>query len=194
MGKRKCVICSKPIEPNEQSVPYKNRYAHVDCFNSAMKLIVSEKKEPANKDTKECKRKKISRTIDKPVTEKESLEKKELIAYIKQLIGTDIDAKTYSLIKKYKKDFPYFTYKGIQQTLEYYFVIKQNSKENHNLIGIVPYIYDEAASYFRKLQETTLFNELQTKKLSELYKTKKVKIIPPKTTKKQIDISKIGEA
>lgn len=192
MGKRKCVICSKPIEPNDQSVPYKNRYAHADCFNSAMKLIVSEKKETANKVTKERQRK-ISKTIDKPVTEKESIEKKELIAYIKQLTGADIDARTYSLIKKYRKDFPYFTYKGIQQTLEYYFVIKQNNKENHNIIGIVPYIYDEAASYFRKLQETTLFNELQTKKLSDLYQTKKVKIIPPKTTTKQIDISKIGE-
>lgn len=193
MGKRKCVICSKYIEKDEESVPYKKRYAHVSCFNSAMKLLVTEKKKDTNKSSN-TKTKKNVKVLDKPLTEKESLEKKNLINYIRKLTGKDsIEAKVYMLIKKYKADFPYFTYLGIQNTLKYYFEIKENQYTNDNFMGIVPYYYDEAEQYFKKLDSVNKYNKENAKNIHSLYKPKKISITPPKTEIKQIDISKIGE-
>ena len=39
MAKRKCAICNEYIENNEESVPYKKRYAHLKCFNVAMQVV-----------------------------------------------------------------------------------------------------------------------------------------------------------
>lgn len=38
-------------------------------------------------------------------------------------------------------------------TLEYFYEIKNNSTRNSNGIGIVPYVYDEATDYYRRLAE-----------------------------------------
>ena len=44
-GRRKCKICGEWIEDNNDSVKYKNGYAHTHCFDIAMKVTVSNKKE-----------------------------------------------------------------------------------------------------------------------------------------------------
>ena len=49
MAKRKCAICGKWIEDNNESVPYKKRYAHLNCFNVAMKVVTTEKKPKSTK-------------------------------------------------------------------------------------------------------------------------------------------------
>ena len=37
--KRVCLLCGKPIEDNNDSVPYKGRYAHSACFRVAVKAV-----------------------------------------------------------------------------------------------------------------------------------------------------------
>ena len=41
MAKRKCAICNEYIENNEESVPYKKRYAHLKCFNVAIQVVTT---------------------------------------------------------------------------------------------------------------------------------------------------------
>ena len=38
-GKRKCVCCGEFIGAGEESVPYKGRYAHIKCFQIAVKAL-----------------------------------------------------------------------------------------------------------------------------------------------------------
>ena len=51
---KKCVFCKQIIlkEEEEFCVPYKNRLAHNDCFNSAMKLIKEDKDQQLEKQRK----------------------------------------------------------------------------------------------------------------------------------------------
>ena len=47
--KRVCVLCGLTIEDNNDSVPYKNRYAHTACFRAAAKAIHVDKEEKVKK-------------------------------------------------------------------------------------------------------------------------------------------------
>ena len=63
-----------------------------------------------------------------------------------------------------------FTYSGIRGSLTYFFLVKKNSPENDNYLGIVPYVYEEAKEYYRKIKEANRKNELN----KELIKSKPV--------------------
>jgi len=56
-------------------------------------------------------------------------------------------------IKDYgKKGYTYF---GIWKTLEYWFILEGNStKKAHGGIGIVPYVYEDASIYYKKIKES----------------------------------------
>lgn len=57
-------------------------------------------------------------------------------------------------IKTFTQEYGY-TYSGIQKALVYFFEVKKNTIQKSNGgIGIVPYIYDEAQEYYRKLDKT----------------------------------------
>lgn len=57
-------------------------------------------------------------------------------------------------IKTFTQEYGY-TYSGIHKTLVYFFEVKQNTIQKSNGgIGIVPYVYDEAQEYYRKLNKT----------------------------------------
>ena len=43
--KRVCLLCGKTIEDNNDSVPYKGRYAHSSCFRVAVKAVHVDKTE-----------------------------------------------------------------------------------------------------------------------------------------------------
>ena len=45
MGVRKCVICGQILKPTDETVPYKKRHAHIQCFNNVMKITTSEKRQ-----------------------------------------------------------------------------------------------------------------------------------------------------
>ena len=108
MSKRKCVICSNWIEKGDETVPYKNRLAHVQCFNSMMKMAVksnSEKKVAKSKKTKKINPK--STVLGDCLTEEESKQKRSLISYIEELFGEKANAKTYTQIKNLMRDYPH---------------------------------------------------------------------------------------
>lgn len=193
MGRKKvCLICKQDINSNEKFVPYKKRYAHEHCFNSLMSLAVKSKPKDTSKTTT-GKRKKQTKMIDKPVSEEEKKEKDELFNFLKKFLNTDkLDVSVYTLIKKYKTDYPYFTYTGMLATLKYYYIDMEHSvKEGSSVVGIIPYVYDKAQDYYNGINKARDYNK---KNISAATITQRViRIKPPKNKIKLIDISKIGE-
>lgn len=184
MSKRKCVICSNWIEKGDEAVPYKNRLAHVQCFNSMMKMAVksnSEKKAAKSKKTKKINPK--STVLGDCLTEEESKQKRSLISYIEELFGEKANAKTYTQIKNLMRDYPYFTYVGLEQSIKFFYEIKENPITNQGL-GIVPYVYDQAQEYFKNLGEVQSHNA-SISNVNELYAHKKVRIAPPKIVEEE---------
>lgn len=184
MSKRKCVICSNWIEKGDETVPYKNRLAHVQCFNSMMKIAVksnSEKKATKSKKTKKINPK--STVLGDCLTEEESKQKRSLISYIEELFGEKANAKTYTQIKNLMRDYPYFTYVGLEQSIRFFYEIKENPITNQGL-GIVPYVYDQAQEYFKNLGEVQSHNA-SISNVNELYAHKKVRIAPPKIVEEE---------
>lgn len=184
MSKRKCVICSNWIEKEDETVPYKNRLAHVQCFNSMMKMAVksnSEKKAVKSKKAKKINPK--STVLGDCLTEEESKQKRSLISYIEELFGEKANAKTYTQIKNLMRDYPYFTYVGLEQSIRFFFEIKENPITNQGL-GIVPYVYDQAQEYFKNLGEVQSHNA-SISNVNELYAHKKVRIAPPKIVEEE---------
>lgn len=184
MSKRKCVICSNWIEKGDETVPYKNRLAHVQCFNSMMKMAVksnSEKKAAKSKKTKKINPK--STVLGDCLTEEESKQKRSLISYIEELFGEKANAKTYTQIKNLMRDYPYFTYVGLEQSIRFFYKIKENPITNQGL-GIVPYVYDQAQEYFKNLGEVQSHNA-SISNVNELYAHKKVRIAPPKIVEEE---------
>lgn len=184
MSKRKCVICSNWIEKGDETVPYKNRLAHVQCFNSMMKIAVksnSEKKAAKSKKTKKINPK--STVLGDCLTEEESKQKRSLISYIEELFGEKANAKTYTQIKNLMRDYPYFTYVGLEQSIRFFYEIKENPITNQGL-GIVPYVYDQAQEYFKNLGEVQSHNA-SISNVNELYAHKKVRIAPPKIVEEE---------
>jgi hypothetical protein len=184
LSKRKCVICSNWIEKGDETVPYKNRLAHVQCFNSMMKMAVksnSEKKAAKSKKTKKINPK--STVLGDCLTEEESKQKRSLISYIEELFGEKANAKTYTQIKNLMRDYPYFTYVGLEQSIRFFYEIKENPITNQGL-GIVPYVYDQAQEYFKNLGEVQSHNA-SISNVNELYAHKKVRIAPPKIVEEE---------
>ena len=184
MSKRKCVICSNWIEKGDETVTYKNRLAHVQCFNSMMKMAVksnSEKKAAKSKKTKKINPK--STVLGDCLTEEESKQKRSLISYIEELFGEKANAKTYTQIKNLMRDYPYFTYVGLEQSIRFFYEIKENPITNQGL-GIVPYVYDQAQEYFKNLGEVQSHNA-SISNVNELYAHKKVRIAPPKIVEEE---------
>ena len=184
MSKRKCVICSNWIEKGDETVPYKNRLAHVQCFNSMLKMAVKSNSE--RKAVKSKKAKKInpkSAVLGDCLTEEESKQKRSLISYIEELFGEKANAKTYTQIKNLMRDYPYFTYVGLEQSIRFFYEIKENPITNQGL-GIVPYVYDQAQEYFKNLGEVQSHNA-SISNVNELYAHKKVRIAPPKIVEEE---------
>lgn len=129
MAKRllKCYFCGEQFDAN--SVPFvqvnPRRYAHKTC---------AEKADP------------------QALEEMES--SKKLFDYIKKLFNSDtVSVAIVRQIDAYKKDYK-FTSSGILQALTYYYEVKHGSIERSGgRIGIVPYVYDEAAKYYFSIKE-----------------------------------------
>ncbi len=76
-----------------------------------------------------------------------------------------------------------YTYKGIHQALLYYYdVTKHYVDMEFNNIGIVPYYYDKAQVYFKKIEKARERN----KKIGEIEKNiEEIHIPIPQTTVKK---------
>ena len=97
-------------------------------------------------------------------------EKDELVAYLCLILGLKkpgpkIESQINMFIDKYN-----YTYIGMKQALEYFYEIK-NHRDNRNIaeksIGIIPYVYGEAAEYFSKIEAKKKLLEEQSKKIKE---------------------------
>lgn len=96
---------------------------------------------------------------EKELEEKKS-EKTELDNYIMELFNEDyVNPRIQKQIKQYVEEYDY-TYSGIRKTLIYFYEVKGNSiKKSNGGIGIVPYIYNEAYSYYYLIEKAKQVNQ-----------------------------------
>ena len=151
----KCFYCNKTFdrdkEPFEQ-IPNKKRYAHKECYNKVNAAQLS------NDENKE-----------------------KLENYIKNLFGyKNLPEKVNRQIKQFIVEYNY-NYLGILRALTYFYEVRNGNKEKaHGGIGIVPWIYDEAHTYYLSLWEARQVNEVATLKIQEyILPTVEVHILPP---------------
>lgn len=195
MARRKCVICGQPIVDNNDSVPYKKRYAHTSCFNSFMKMAAKEKKAEIKekaKDRKKASNKKPQAELKEAMSEEEYV-LKSYYDTLRRLIGeSKLDVKIYKVSEDYIKKYG-FTFEGMQKALEYYFDFLEHEVDG-DCIGIIPYYYDKAQSFYQECLEIEEANKnLNQNSLKDMYKVRKIKIQPKSKGALMIDISKIGE-
>lgn len=192
-GKRKCICCGECIGADEESVPYKGRYAHIKCFQVSLKAI---KKDKDEKLAEKVKSKEKTKTSSKPkaelkdaVSEEEYAEKKQYYQYLRELSNDDLSAKTYTLSDQYISRYN-FTFKGMYQTLVYLHDILEKELVGE-VIGLIPYYYTEAAKYYKTITEIEERNkDIDT---STMYHEKVIFIKPKQRKIMQIDINSVGK-
>lgn len=190
MAKRKCVICGEYIENNDESVPYKNRYAHIKCFNVAMKVVTAEKNKRTTSNEADTKRK-PQKELKEGLSEEEYQEKKKLCDYIREKTKKDITVKIYKLIDDYRKKYK-LSYLDMYETLFWYFSIEENPIEG-DMVGLIPYIFDEAKEQLNTMKAAQKSCQEKLERLSTMYPQKTIKspVIGERKID-QIDISMIG--
>lgn len=194
MGKRKCAICGEWIDDNSESVPYKKRYAHLKCFNVAMQVVVSEKSrgEKATSAKPKTAKPTPQREVRAGLSEEEYQEKKQLCDYIRKCLNSDISIKIYKLMEDYIKKYK-VSYHEIYETLYWYYSI-ENHPIQGDMIGIFPYIYDEARKELEVIENA---QKNCAEKIGDIQRMYQEKVLTAPDIKgrviEQIDISKIGE-
>lgn len=200
-SKRKCPICGQllgyEITDTEHVVAYKNRYAHVNCFNNMLKITNKRKKEElATKEKKKSAPKtKEIHELKTGLTEEEYKEKMVFFEKLKAVQKlSKLEAKHYKVAEDYLKKYK-FTYPGMTMTLIYCFEVLVKTVKGE-AIGIIPYKYSEAQEYFEKIKKAQEYNDIIIKETNNfekvMYKKQTIKITPKKRVVKQIDISEIG--
>lgn len=192
MAQRKCVICGNPILPTDETIPYKNRLAHLTCFNNMSKLAGDERKKRESKPTKKPVKKKVAAVeLKEQVTEEEHAKKVEFFQLLRELLNTqELSAKVYKLTADYLNQFPDFTYESMYQALYYYYVLKEHPVIG-DCIGILPYCHEEAKRYFESIKSVE--RENADIDVSDMYQTKTYRYKPHVRKKPLIDITTITE-
>lgn len=190
--KRKCKICGNWIEDNNDSIPYKNGYCHKNCFNVAMKVVTTEKRNRVSEKISSAKSSsKPQKELKEGLTEEEFQQKKDLCNYLRELTKKDLPVKTYKLIDDYRKKYK-ISFKEMKDDLVYFFEIRGNVVDG-DAIGIIPYCHTEAQDYYKEQKEQISSCEFQIKDLPYMYKDKEIKVVVnTKVDKPQISIEKIG--
>lgn len=193
MAKRKCVLCGEWIENNNQSVPYKGKWAHEICFNTALKVIKKDKdktleeKSQAKKKTKSAPKPKAE--LKDAVSEEEYAEKKQYYQYLRELINDELSAKVYALTDQYISRYN-FTFKEMYQTLVYLHEIIGKDLVG-DVVGLIPFWYSEAKAYYQSVEQVAEMNK--NVDIGSMYKEKVVVIQPKRRIVPQIDIESIGK-
>lgn len=163
--KVKCLYCGISFDRDiEEFVPIKNRYAHKSCYDKEM--------------------------------EKRSIEEKalaDLEDYIKKIFQEDyVNARIRSQIKRMREQYNY-SYTGILKSLIYFFEVKKNPIEKANGgIGIVPYVYKDAYTYYYNLHLAQQKNENKDVK-NYVKEGKRIVIKPPKRKPKEKKLFNLEE-
>ena len=159
----KCYYCNEQFDRNQEEWVAINtrRYAHKKCHDAAQASKTQEEKDY-----------------------------EILVGYIKQVFGySAIPAKITRQITDYKREYN-FTYSGMYKALIWWFDIKKNTTENTNGgIGILPYIYNDAKTYYYGLFLAQQANQGRTicKQIEE------IEIAPPRVYVQPPRLFKIEE-
>lgn len=77
----------------------------------------------------------------------EKVKREKLVAFI-HLIFPKVNPAAYRLMNSYRKKG--YTWLGMIRALEYFYVIKHNSKQkSNNNIGIIPHVYEDAQKFYK---------------------------------------------
>lgn len=193
--KRVCVLCGKTIDDINDSVPYKKRYAHADCFNIAVKAVHVDKTEKLEEKSKENPPKRKGRQarpkaeLKDSVTEEEYKQKKAYYDFLKTTLEDNLPAKVYVLTEKYINQYS-FTYEKMLQTLIY---LKEILEKDFtaDIVGLIPYYYETAEHHnyaVKKVEENN-----KDKDIGSMYHKKTIFIQPKKKERKQIDLTSVGK-
>lgn len=160
-----------------------------------MKLLVDDKNKEFEKNRKQKEktnqRKPLSE-LKSGLSEEEFQQKQQFFQFLKEKIGTDkLSAKLYKLSNDYISQYG-FTYLGMYQALWFFSEI-QEKELTGDIVGIIPYIYDEAQVYF-SLSQKTEKNNTDINKVETLYKKKVIQISPQRPVRDFINIETILEA
>lgn len=190
--KRVCVLCGLTIEDNNDSVPYKKRYAHIACFRAAAKAIHVDKEEKVKKKEAEKKIKPASKPkaeLKDALSDEEYVQKNLYYDYIRKTTGiAELPVKVYALTDNYIKKYE-FTFQGMYATLTYMHDILEK-QFGEDIVGLIPYYYTEAQAHYKTVKAIGDRNkDINTK---GMYKQKTVYIDTKKKKIKQLDITTIG--
>ena len=190
--KRVCVLCGLTIEDNNDSVPYKNRYAHTACFRAAAKAIHIDKTEKVKKKEAEKKTKPASKPkaeLKDALSDEEYIQKKLYYDYLCKTTGiAELPVKIYALTENYIKKYG-FTFQGLYATLTYMHNIL-GKEFGEDIVGLIPYYYTEAQAHYKAVKSVGDRNkDINTE---GMYKKKTVYIDPKQKKIKQLDITTIG--
>lgn len=193
--KRVCVLCGKTIEDNNDSVPYKGRYAHSSCFRAAVKAVHTDKTEKLEKKTKEKTTAKKGRPpkpkaeLKDSVSEEEYIQKQLYYDYLRQFLGQKLPAKIYAITERYIQQYN-FTYQKMYQTLTYLRTILEKDFTD-DIVGLIPYYYDKADWHYHQIKKVEENNK--DKDISTMYNHRVIYIDPKKKKCKQIDVTSVGK-
>ena len=129
----KCPYCNLQFDRNTE--PFvaisSRRYAHKKCYEEKQKGKTQEE-----------------------------IDYEALCKYIKEKFNiSTVSAKIARQITDYRKQYN-FTYSGMLKSLKWWFDIKKNTLEGTNGgIGILPYIYNDASSYYYGLYLAQMVNQ-----------------------------------
>ena len=110
------------------------------------------------------------------IGQNEKEQRQYVIDYIYKIFNNKLNPAAYSLLNHYinKKG---YTYLGILKAIEYFYVIKKNSiTKSKNNIGIVPYIYDEAQTYYDKYNRMLYQKYVKMAEYSDTQESRVVRI------------------
>lgn len=143
-----CTVCKQQFDRDKiEAVKMSaRRYAHATCVLKQGSLEDKAKAEQ--------------------ILAEQAKQQKDLIAleeYIKKMFGAEEDIALLIRIRKqintFRDEYNY-TYSGILKSLIYFYEIKGNKIDKANGgIGIVPYVYDEAKTYYQRLWKTHQINQ-----------------------------------
>lgn len=199
----KCTICGERFDRDLENFVFMSnntRYAHAHCAldkweksgaNPNTKPVVCD---PNN--TKKCMycKKPINLLEDEYVQPFENLyahkecqdkeeqrpksDREQLEMYIANLYGEDFcPPRLQQQIIKFETERG-LTYSGMLKSLIYFYDIKNNPIPEYQSVGIIPYIYDEAKEYYKKLYYASLYNSQRDIK-SYIPKEQKISITQP---------------
>ena len=196
MAQKICYICHKAIKDDSQSLKNHEGYCHINCFNKYINKLSNKKRREQN-ETKAPRTRKVNEESTAPVTKRNKTEEeyrvqKDFADYLLKISGeTKPRVEWLALAKNYSETYK-FSYSDMKLALMYWFEIQGNQYvKDKNPVGMIPYIINDALTFYSNLAETKEKNkDFDFKKLND---RKEIHIEKPKGKPiKLVNIGSIG--